>query len=112
MSVVLYCGFRLVRWGERFRPSSKAKGSKLCEAEHVFDVREEVGEAGKSSLFGLCVPQTKIRNKGYGTLFPVSLRAGPFRYRTDSSVAMIGADAQSMTYFRCSEAGRLVTSRL
>ncbi len=69
---VILCGFSSVSWqnnegdddSSEHRDSTKAKGQKLAEADHVFDVKE-IRENGRVEIVGFCVRETSVREKPY-----------------------------------------------
>ena len=66
---VILCGFSSISWPNsdnvsEHRDSTKVKGQKLAEADHVFDVKE-IRENNHIEIVGFCVRETSVREKPY-----------------------------------------------
>lgn len=61
-TITIYVGFQKIKWDESyFRPSTLKKGKNLQNSQHVFLVKERLGE----EISGKCMRETNVNQEPY-----------------------------------------------
>lgn len=72
MDCILETGFAEIINEFQFKESTKEKGVKLVDANHMTRVRE-IKKAGKIIIEGFCIRQTSVNAEAYVVLLDVSI---------------------------------------